>query len=130
MAKFTKTLEAKANQLAAYPHKKQWDDSIPSILRREIALTVEQIQRLRERHDEQFHRLLKVECYVDTELIQMEQRQPRYAPYHFPEKDKLKQRLFDIEKDRRNLSLRLEEKTQSLEDRLLSLINKHEQLNI
>jgi hypothetical protein len=130
MAKFTKTLEAKANQLAAYPHKKQWDDSIPSILRREIALTVEQIQRLRERHDEQFHRLLKVECYVDTELIQMEQRQPRYAPYHFPEKDKLKQRLFDIEKERRNLSLRLEEKAQGLEEKLLSLINKHEQLEV
>lgn len=130
MAKFTKNLEEKANQLAAYPHKKQWDDGIPSILRREIALTVEQIQRLRERHDEQFHRLLRVECYVDTELMQMEQRQPRYAPYHFPEKEKLKQRLFDIEKERRNLSIRLEDKTQSLEERLLSLINKHQQLDI
>ena len=93
-------------------------------------MTVEQIQSLRDRHDEQFHRLLRVECYVDTELLQMEQRQPRYVPYHFPEKDKLKQRLFDIEKERRNLSLRLEEKTQSLEDRLLSLINKHQQLDI
>jgi hypothetical protein len=130
MAKFIKTLEEKANQLAAYPHKKQWDDSIPSVLRREIALTVEQVQRLRERHDEQFNRLLRVECYVDTELMQMEQRQPMYAPYHFPEKDKLKQRLFDIEKERRNLSLKLEEKTQNLETRLLDLINKHQQLDI
>jgi len=128
--KFAKTLEEKANQLAAYPHKKQWDDSIPSMVRREIALTVEQIQRLRDRHDEQFHRLLRVECYVDTELMQMEQRQPQYASYHFPEKEKLKQRLFDIEKERRNLSIRLEDKTQSLEERLLSLINKHQQLDI
>ena len=130
MARFKKTLEEKANQLAAYPQKSQWENSIPGMIRREIALTVDQIKRLRERHDEQFHRLLRIECYVDTELIQMEQRQPRYAPYHFPEKDKLTQRLFDIEKERRNLSLRLEEKTQSLEDRLLSLINKHEQLDI
>jgi ATP-dependent RNA circularization protein (DNA/RNA ligase family) len=128
--KFTKTLEEKANQLAAYPFKDRWDDSVPSMLRREIALTVEQIQRLRDRHDEQFHRLLKVECYVDTELMQMEARQPQYVPYHFPEKDKLRQRLFDIEKERRNLSLRLEEKTQSLEERLLSLINRHQQLDI
>jgi len=127
MAKFTKTLEEKANQLAAYPQKKQWDDSIPSVLRREIALTVEQIQRLRDRHDEQFRQLLRVECYVDTELLQMEQH---YVPYHFPEKDKLKQRLFDIEKERRNLSLKLEEKTQNLETRLLDLINKHQQLDI
>jgi hypothetical protein len=130
MAKFRKTLEEKANQLAAYPQKQQWENSIPSMIRREIALTVDQIQRLRERHDEQFHRLLRVECYVDTELLQMEQRQPQYALYHFPEKDKLKQRLFDIEKERRNLSIRLEDKTQSLEERLLSLINKHQQLDI
>ncbi|MBM4103133.1 MAG: hypothetical protein FJ263_03660 [Planctomycetes bacterium] len=128
--KFAKTLEEKAEQLAIYPQKQPWDDSIPSMVRREIALTVDQIQRLRERHDEQFHRLLRVECYVDTELMQMEQRQPRYAPYHFPEKDKLKQRLFDIEKERRNLSLKLEEKTQNLETRLLELINKHQQLDI
>ena len=38
-------------------------------------------------------------------------------------------RLFEIEKERRNLNLRLEEKTQGLEDKLLSLINKHEQLD-
>jgi hypothetical protein len=129
MAKFKKTLEEKANEIAAYPARIQWENSIPGMIRREISLTVDQIRRLQERHDEQFRRLLRLECYVDTELLQMEQRQPRYAPYHFPEKDKLKQRLFEIEKERRNLSLRLEEKTQSLEDRLLSLINKHQQLD-
>lgn len=128
MKKFKKTLEEKASEIAAYPKKQLWDNSIPGMLRREIALTVDQLRRLKGRHDEQFRRLLKLETYVDTELLQMEARQPKYAPYHFPEKEKLKQRLFDIEKERRNLSLRLEEKTQGLEDRLLSLINKHEQL--
>ncbi len=130
MAKFTKSLEEKANQLAAYPRKNKWDDSIPSMLRREITLTVEQIQRLRDKHDEQFRRLLRVECYVDTELIQMDQRQPRDVPFSLPQEEKLKQRLFDIEKERRNLSLRLEEKTQGLETKLLELINKHQQLDI
>ncbi|MCK5601186.1 hypothetical protein KAR91_04930, partial [Candidatus Pacearchaeota archaeon] len=103
--------------------------SIPSIVRREIALTVDQIKRLKEKHEEHFLRLLRIECYVDTDLMQLEERIPRYAPYHFPEKEKFKQRLFDIEKERRNLSLRLEEKTQGLEDKLLSLVNRHEQLN-
>jgi len=130
MAKFTKSLEEKAEHLASVPKREQWDKSIPSIVRREIALTIDQIKRLKEQHDEQFHRLLRLECYVDTDLMQMEQRQPRYMPYHFPEKEKLKQRLFDIEKERRSLSLRLEEKTQGLEEKLLSLINKHEQLDI
>jgi len=127
---FGKDIEDKATELAAEENVRIWDNSLPSTLRREIALTVDQIKRLRERHDEQFKRLLKLECYVDTDLIQMENRQPRYVPYHFPEKEKLKQRLFEIEKERRNLSLRLEEKTQSLEDRLLSLLNKHQQLDI
>ena len=128
MSKFTKSLEEKAEHLASVPKQEQWDKSIPSIVRREIALTVDQIKRLREQHDKQFRRLLRIECYVDTDLMQLEQRIPRYAPYHFPEKEKFKQRLFEIEKERRNLSLRLEEKTQSLEEHLLSLINKHEQL--
>ena len=127
---FGKSLEDKANELASEKNLPVWDSSIPSMLRREISLTVDQIKRLRDRHDEQFHRLLRLECYVDTDIMQMEARQPRYVHFNFPEREKLKKRLFDIEKDRRNLSLRLEEKTQGLEDRLLSLINKHEQLDI
>jgi len=127
---FGKNLEDKANELTAERNVALWDKSIPSMFRREISLTVDQIKRLRDRHDEQFHSLLQLECSVGTDLMQMQQRQPRYTPYHFPEKEKLKQRLFDIEKDRRNLSIRLEEKTQGLEDRLLNLINKHQQLDI
>lgn len=128
--RFGKSLEDKAEQLAAEVNMRQLETDVPEMLRREIALTTDQIKRLRERHDEQFQRLLRLECNVDTDLMQLQQRTPRYIPYHFPEKEKLKQRLFDIEKERRKLSLRLEEKTQSLEDRLLSLINKHEQLDV
>ncbi len=128
MSKFTNSLEEKAEHLASVPKREQWDKSIPSIVRREIALTVDQIKRLRQRHEEQFRRLLRIECYVDTDLKQLEQRIPRYVPHHFPEKEKFKQRLFEIEKERRNLSLRLEEKTQGLEDKLLALVNRWEVL--
>jgi len=130
MARFAKSLEEKASDIAAFSKNQLWETSIPAMIRREIALTIDQIKRLKDRHEEQFRRLIRLECYVDTDLMQMEQRQPRYMPYHFPEKEKLKQRLFDIEKERRNLSLKLEEKTQGLEEKLLSLINKHEQLDI
>jgi len=130
MTKFVKTLEEKAKQLAGDLRKNQWDKSIPSIIQREIVLTVEQVNRLKEQHDGQLLRLLRMECSVGTDLMQLEQRTPRYIPYHFPEKEKLKQRLFEIEKDRRKLKLRLEEKIQGFEDKLLTLINKHEQLDI
>ena len=130
MSKFTKSLEERAEQLASAPQRGQWDKSVSSIVRREIALTVDQIKRLRKRHDEQFRRLLRIECYVDTDLMQLQQRIPRYAPYHFPEKEKFKQRLFEIEKERRNLSLRLEEKTRGLEDKLLGLVNRCEMVDV
>ncbi len=129
MSKFTKSLEEKAEFLASVPKQDQWDKTIPSIIRREIALTVDQIKRLKEKHEEQFLRLLRIECYVDTDLKQLEERIPRYASYHFPEKEKFKQRLFEIEKERRNLSLKLEEKTQGLEEKLLNLVNRHEQMD-
>jgi len=92
MAKFAKSLEEKASDIAAFPKKQLWDTSIPGMIQREIALTIDQMKRLKERHDEQLRRLLRLECYVDTDLIQMEQRQPRYMPYHFLEKEKLEQR--------------------------------------
>jgi len=130
MAKFSKILEEKARQLTEDSNDRQWDTSIPAAIRRQIALTVEQGRRQRELHERQLRRLLRIECYVDTDLMQLEQRIPRYIPHHFPEKEKLKKRLFEIEKERRNLTLRLEEKKQSLEDRLLNLLDKHEQLDI
>ncbi len=109
---------------------RQWNISIPSMIRREIALAVDQINRVKELHKEQQNRLLRIECYVDTDLMQLEQRIPRYVPHHFPEKEKLRKRLFEIEAERRKLALRLEEKNRSLEDRLLALINTHEQLDV
>lgn len=130
MITFSKTLEDKACQLAEEVKSRHWDTSIPATIRREIALAVDQINRQRELHEQQLRRLLRIECYVDTDLLQLQQRIPRYMPYHFPEKEKLKKRLFEIEKERRNLTLRLEDRHQSLEDRLLNLLNKHEQLDI
>jgi hypothetical protein len=50
--KFSKTLEERANDISAYPAKNIWEDSIPAMLTREIALTVDQIKRLRDRHDQ------------------------------------------------------------------------------
>ncbi|MBN2642780.1 MAG: hypothetical protein JXR78_14095 [Victivallales bacterium] len=130
MGKFIKSLEEIANQLAGGSRKHIWDNSIPSMVRREIALTVDQIKRLQDQHDKQFRRLLQVECAIDTDLMQLKQHDPWQPLYHPSEREKLKQRLFDIEKERRNLSLKLEEKTRSLEDKLLGLINKHDQLDV
>jgi hypothetical protein len=130
MSKFAKTLEERANRLAGGLDKRDWDASIPSIIQREIGLTLDHISRQQQLHDQQMLGLLRIECYVDTDLMQLERRIPRYIPHHFPEKEKLKKRLFEIDKERRNLMLHLEDKKHTLEDKLLSLINKHQQLDI
>ena len=130
MARITKFLATKAHQLEKGLNRDSWDVSIPSMIKREIALTAEQINSFQKLHKDQMSKLFQAKCDTNTELIQMEQRTPKYSPYRFPERDKLQQRLFNIEKERRNLTLRLHDKKQSLEDRLLSHINKHEQLDI
>ena len=128
---FKKTLEDRVNDIAAYPARKLGDRTIPGMIRREIALTVSQMKRLKKLHDQQFRKLLRIECSIDTELMQLHQQQPRNLPWQpAPEAARLKQQLFDIEKERRKLHFQLEDKTQSLEEKLLNLINRHDQIDL
>ena len=60
----------------------------------------------------------------------MEERTPRYSPYRFPERDKLQKRLFAIEAERRKRAVMYEDRLQGLQNKLLSLMQKHKQLNV
>ena len=127
---FRKDLEAKARELAKDHQRDAWDSSILPVIEREIVLTLDHIDRMREIGKQLSRSLLRSECYVGTELIQMEQRTPRYSPYRFPEREKLQRRLLAIEQERRRLSVAEEEQLRALHDRLLSLLNKHAQLRL
>jgi hypothetical protein len=74
--------------------------------------------------------LRQAECEIETELMQMEQRTPRYSPYRFPEREKLQRRLARVGQERRKLTLTLAEKLDGLHDRLLSLLRKHTQVRV
>ncbi len=127
---FSSQLESEARDLAANMKARQYSGSaITTVLEQDIALTLEQIDRLRELQKNQLRSLCRTECYVDTELMQMEERTPRYSPYRFPERDKLQGRLFMIEAERRKGSVFYEERIQGLQRKLLSLMQKHEQLS-
>ena len=130
MRNLNETLRRKASQLGSDLGRKQWDTSASAITRREIALTLNQMDQAERLHEKQLCRLLRIECYVDTELMQMKERMPRYSSYWYPEKEKLHKRLFEIDRERRSLQLKLEEKLRPLEDRLLGLVNRHEQLGV
>ena len=128
MATFTEALEKKARQLKTRLKQDNWDLSLPSIIKREIALTVDQLDQTRKLRDDQLNSLQKNECDINTELMQMEDRTPRYSPYKYPEREKFLRSLQGIEAERRRAQVHTEEKLRSLEGRLLALMNKHEQI--
>jgi len=125
---FRKTLEDKADELAAEQNLPQWDTSLPAMLRREIALTLEQINQLKFLKQDQHLRLLRLECEINTQIKRYRQQMPWYASPHFPQEQELRQQLLDIGKEKRNLTVRLHDKKHTLEDRLLELVDKHEHI--
>lgn len=122
---FTRSLEEKAKSLTGRLEENLWDLEIASVVKREIALTLHHIARLRSLHEKQRQSIRRVELHVRTELHQLEQRIPRYAPYRFAERERFQSILFMLERERRDLAERHEDKLQNLEARLLSLLDRH-----
>ena len=91
-------------------------------------MTLARLDGLRDQHESLQHNLLTAECYVDTELMQMELRTPRYSPYRYPEREKLHRRLLSIEQQKTQLALRESVQLGELHDRLLYLLNEHTRL--
>ena len=127
---FSRDLEQRARDLARNPRRSAEAFSVTVLLEQEIALTLEQLDGLRALQDRQLRSLCRAECYVDTELMQMEERMPRYSAYRFPEREKFQNRLFLIEAERRKGAAFYEERLQGIQRRLLSLMQKHEQLSV
>lgn len=93
-------------------------------------MTVEQLEQIKFLTNDQIRRLLRQECDINTEIKQSRQSIPWYTSPHFPDEQTLRQRLFDIEKERRKLTTQYHDKRKTLEDRLLDLVNKHEQIDL
>ncbi len=128
MQSFAEGLEQRARDMLATPGRQPGHFSRSSLFEDEIALTLYHIDRSRAREQDMKHELLQAECYIDTELMQMEQRTPRYSPYRFPEREKMQRRLARIAEERRRLTITEAERLDALHNRLLSLLSKHRQL--
>ena len=126
---FARGLEERASNLLSSRDQQRPEVSVSSFITENIALTLDQIERQRLRGREIFESLLESECYIGTELIQMEQRTPRYTPYRFPEREKLQRRLGEISKERRRFVVSDTEKLDALHSQLLAFLTKHRQVN-
>ena len=124
---FGDTLEERARRLTGDAIRDP-GTTVGSIVEQEIALVLNHIDRLRAVHKNVHRSLLQIECYVDTEIIQREPREPVYIDYRLAERDRLRNRLLKIEEERRKLAVAHEDKIQTLHDRLLSLMQRQSQL--
>lgn len=129
MAGFIESLEDKANQIIKNSSNNNWDSSIPAILKRDIALTTDQIDRLRQLHKMQVDELNKTESQIETELVQMEDRTPKYSPLRFPEREKLQKEIISLKGERRRHNLAHQDKLQNLHRNLLTAISRFEHIS-
>ncbi len=103
----------------------EWDGSPAGVLEQQIALTLDHLDRVRSLHHEQLRQLFRVELYVDTELLQRRPRPFSYIDVYRPERDRLKDKLWRLDDERRRLALMEQERVHGLFDRLLALVQKH-----
>lgn len=117
-------LELHARQLIRARGSGIWYDEMSSFLEREIALTLNAIDRTRELNDHLRRNLLQQECYIDTFLMYL--NRPKY-PVHgnHDRRERQKDKLAALERERRQLSIGEEQWLSVLHEKLLTLFNRH-----
>ena len=96
---FINRLESRARTMTDRLERNSWDQSLSSGLERKIALTLNQVDCVRNVHKKLRLDLLRTECRIDTEIMQREPRDPVYEDPRLPERDMLKARLLKIERE-------------------------------
>src|SRR6266540_3645497 len=129
-SRFGDTLEEKARGITKWLNGSSNGSPVSSIIKKDIALTLDQIEGLRNVHENIRKNLVRLECYIGTDLLGLKPKPHDYDNHHRSERNKLKDKLLKIEEERRRLSVEEEEKLQKLHEKLLSLMHKIEQLRL
>lgn len=122
---FTERLEEKAKRIVSSSQKMASTNSVEAIMRSEIALTLSQINSVRNLHEKLRRNLLRLECYIDTEIMRRTPRLPAFIEHRIAERDMLRARLLTIEAERRRLAVVEEKELRELHGRLCSSLQKH-----
>lgn len=125
---FAQRLEARAIALAR--KKIGEDDVFDRANRREIGLALSHIRQLRRTDQFVLRSLTRHECYLGTEIIQREPRPPVYLDPRLPERDRLRDRLREIDAERRRWRISYNMQMQSLIDRLAAIVTRQEQQSL
>jgi hypothetical protein len=125
-----KSVRKRAEALSTRRESTAWNRKIPSMIARETVLTLEHLRQTKAFHEKQAMQLLQTECDIGNELLHLEARTPRYSSYRFPEREKLNRRLQRLGEEKRRLDSIHQDRVQTLETKLLSLLERHSQLDI
>jgi hypothetical protein len=125
-----RNVQKRAEKLSSRRESTVWDRKITSMIARETVLTLEHLRQIQAFHEKQAKELLQTECDIGTELLQMEARTPRYSQHRFPEREKIHRQLQRLGEEKRRLDTTHHERVQTLETRLLALLEKHSQLDM
>ena len=128
MATITESLEAIALEVRENVIARERKPTALSSLEHEIALTSEQLDRLRQVHKEQLRRIVRAECYVDSDLIKLQSYQPAVFLFRLKVRDSLEGKLLNLDMERRKRIASYEKDIATLHDRLLSLLAQHAHL--
>lgn len=121
---FLEDLVLRGVRAATADSKDLWSTEPVAVVRREIALITSQISRLESVAADWHRQVVRIECYVATDLLSLAAMTPRYAPPRLSEAHALKGRLHRLGEERRRLSKEHEVQLRSLEQRLLTLLDQ------
>ncbi len=124
VATFSQELEDRVQDLLDSTRKRHTPDPVVETVERDLALALSHIRGVRQLHAQLRHDLVRVECYIETEIIQREPREPVYVDRRIAERDMLHGRLLTIGQERRRLALAETEKLHVLHDRLQMLMHR------
>lgn len=122
------SLERLANTIRERTKKARLDPSTVSLLEQEIALTLEQLERSKEVHQEQLTRIIRAETYVDTDLIKLDSYHLRLFVHRHKVRDNLKTKLLKLDMERRSLITLHEHHVTKFQSSLLTLLQQHSRL--
>jgi len=121
----TEGLEEKARVVRQQVSRSKSLDATISFLEQEIGLTSEQLDKVRESHDQQLRGLLRAETYIDTDLMKLDSYHLRQFVHRHKVRDNLKTKLLKLDIERRTLITSHEDQESKLHLRLLSLLQEH-----
>lgn len=125
---FSERLEKKVGKLITGSREQPFANISEGAMVGYLAMTLSQINSVRTLHENLRRNLLRLETYIDTEVIQREPRPPVYEDPRLPERDMLRGRLLTIEAERRRLALDEHAKLQPLHEKLWALWQQHSQI--